>query len=157
MNIFRNTGLILSLAFAAALPLSAAAEVPVNAAPAPAAAQPEVQSMQDLMREMRRDPSKCKNLQGAAADANTPAPMPGMGIGMMGMGPGMGLGMGPGMNGKNCKPGSGMQGQDKPCMQGQHPNCYMRGGADDQRLDMLEKRMDMMQMMMEMMLRSGRN
>jgi hypothetical protein len=143
MNIFHKTSLILSLALVSALPINASADE----VPAPAAAQPEVQSMQDMMREMRRDPSKCKTMQGAAADADAPAPMPGMGMGMMGMGPGM--------HGKNCKPGSGMYGQDKPCMQGQHPNCHLRGGADDKRLDALEKRMDMMQMMIEMMMRSG--
>lgn len=160
MNIPRKSGLILALAFAFSLPFAASAEeVSAHAAhtstPAAAteqsAAQPAaqpMQSMQDMMREMRRDPSNCKTMKNAAADA--PAPMPGMG--MMGMG--MGMGPGKGMHGENCKTGGGM---DKPCMQGQHMNCHMRGGADDQRLDLLEKRVDMMQMMMEMMMRSGRH
>jgi len=157
MNIPRKTGLILALAAIFTLPINASAAeaaAPAAAAAEQPAAQP-MQSMQDMMREMRRDrdPSKCKTMQGAAADTDAPAPMPGMGMGMgmgmMGMGPGKG-----GMQGENCKMG-GMQDQGKPCMQGQHMNCHMRGGIDDKRLDMLEKRMDMMQMMMEMMMRSG--
>ncbi len=161
MNIPRKSGLILALAFAFSLPFAASAEEASGHAghsstPAAAAEQPAAQpmsSMQDMMREMRRDPSNCKTMPGASA--GTPASMPGMG--MMGMGAGKG-----GMHDKNCKMGGMqaqdkpcMQGQDKSCMQGQHMNCSMRGGADDPRLDMLEKRVDMMQMMMEMMMRSG--
>jgi hypothetical protein len=159
MNFPCKTGLILALTFAFSLPINASAdEITIPAAITEQPAAQPMSSMQDMMREMRRDrdPSKCKTMQGAAANADAPTPMPGMGMGMgmgmMGMGPGKG-----GMHGENCKTGGGMQGQDKPCMQGQHMNCHMRGGVDDKRLDMLEKRMDMMQMMIEMMLRSGSN
>jgi hypothetical protein len=138
------TGALLAFALAVTLPGQAFAE---DAAPAAGIEQPAMQPMYDMMREMRRDrdPVKCKTNKDAAVDADTPTPMPGMG--MMGMGPG---------KGGDCKMGGGMmRGKDKPCMQGEHKNCRMRGDNDDARLDMLEKRMDMMQMMMEMLLRSG--
>ena len=151
MNKTHTTGFILSLALVFSLPLNASADEVAVAAEQPALQR--LDSMQDMMREMRRDrePSKCKTLKDATdgSAASAPAEMPAMGMGMMGM-----MGMGPG-KGENCKTG-GMQGEGKkPCMQGQHKNCNMRGGNDDQRLDMLEKRMDMMQMMMQMMMRSG--
>jgi len=148
----RKTGLILSLSLVFFLPINAsAAEV---AAPAASAEQPAVQpmsSMQDMMREMRRDqdPSKCRPMRDMTGELDAPGPMPGMGMGM-----GMGHGKG-GMHGENCKMEGGMQGQDKPCMQGQHNNCQMRGGMVDTRMDTLEKRMDMMQMMLEMMMRQS--
>jgi hypothetical protein len=151
MNILCKTSLILALTFVFSLPINTFAdEITIPAAIAEQPVAQPMSSMQDMMREMRRDrdPSKCKTMQGAAANADAPTPMPGMGMGMgmgmMGMGPGKG-----GMYGENCKTGGGMQGQ--------HMNCHMRGGVDDKRLDMLEKRMDMMQMMIEMMLRSGGN
>jgi hypothetical protein len=144
MKISCTTGAILAFALAVTLPGLAYAEETASAA---AVEQPAMQPMHNMMREMRRDrdPSKCKTEMGAAVDADTPTPMPGMGMGMMGMGPG---------KGGDCKMGGGMRGKDKPCMQGDHKNCRMRGDNDDARLDMLEKRMDMMQMMMEMMLRN---
>lgn len=140
MNTFRHSGLILSLALMFSLPIQAAA------ADAPAAAEaPAPQSMHDLMRGMRGDqePSKCKTMKGMPAEEGATSPMAGMGMGMGGM------------QGKNCKTQNASPCQDKPCMQGGHKNCKMRGGDDDARMDALEKRMDMMQMMMEMMMRSG--
>ncbi len=153
MKPFHKAGLMLAIAAAFVLPINASAEdaaAPAASAAPVAAEQAAASPMQNMMREMRRDrdPSKCNTMKAASPDA--PAPMPGMGMGMMGMGPGKG-----GMHGENCKTGGGMRGHDKPCMQGDHKPCHMRGDSDDARLDALERRMDMMQMMMEMMLRSS--
>ncbi len=140
MNLSHKTGLTFLLALIFSLPIQAtAAETGVSTEAA--AAQP-MSSMQDLMRDMRgdQDPSKCKTMKGAAADQDSPAAMPGMGMGMQG---------------ENCKQVGRTQGPGKPCMMGGHYKCAMHAGANDQRLDALEKRMDMMQMMMEMMMRQS--
>jgi hypothetical protein len=144
MKITSSTGAIVAFVLAVSLPGHVLAE---EAAAAVGVDQPAMQPMHNMMREMRRDPEKCKTEKDVSVNADTPTSMPGMGMGM-----GM-MGMGPGKGG-DCKMG-GMRGKDKPCMQGGQKNCRMRGETDDARLDMLEKRMDMMQMMMEMMLRSG--
>jgi len=134
----RKTSLMLSLALVFFLPINASAEE--VAAPAASAEQPAAQpmaSMQDLMRERRReqDPSKCQTMPGMAAGQDAPCPMSGMGHGR------------DGMHGENCKTGGGMQGQ--------HKDCQMHGSKDDKRVEMLEKRVDMMQMMIEMMMRQS--
>lgn len=183
MSLFKNrlgTALLLAAAvlpmpgFADDAPPSAPAVDQLSPTPNPAERAQLMQTMRARMQEILKteDSAKRRELIDAQAkdmDAmmKLGPPGPGMGMGMM-MGPG-GMGAGPGMmmgQGANpdCKlgqgpgmgPGMGMMmgPSGKPnCKTGGHPNCAMRAGEVDQRLDALEKRMDMMQMMMKMMMR----
>jgi hypothetical protein len=150
MNLLHRTGFILSLALCFALPIKAGAieTAPVTPASVEPSDAPPMSSMQDLMRDMRRDqgPEKCRMMKSAASDGKSDDAMPGM----------QGEKCRQGGAGKPaCKQENCMQGQGKPCMQGGHPNCRMGNDGDDQRLENLEKRMDMMQLMLEMMLRNS--
>ncbi len=164
-----------------AAPEAAAQATPEAGAPDAATSQSDrmelVRAMRARMREMMQtqDPDKRKALMEAQIndmDAMMQMVPPAMGMGP-GMGPGMGMGMGPagksdcirgqgpvmgmGMGPGGMMGGAGMGGMmmgQKPCMTGYAGHCPHHDGADEQRLDALEKRMDMMQDMMRMMMRN---
>lgn len=145
-----------SLALCLNLPFTAAAGDAV-----PEAAVPPMQTMHDLMREIRQeqDPEKCKTLAQAVAEPAAATNTPCRSRRMMSEEPCRqgGAGKAPcNDEGKpGCKHDNCMHDADKPCMQGGHKGCRMQGAGDDARLSDLEKRMDMMQLMLEMMLRSA--
>jgi hypothetical protein len=167
MDLLRKTGLILSLAFGFSLPITvSAADEAAAVAPLPEQSVAQFDPpMHNLMWERHRDqhPGKCKTKQDAAADNEVADSAPAMG-------------KGPCYSGKHCeycqhrdhcmlgghckprehcKHGGGMPAEGKPCMQGRHENCHMRGDAGDTRLDMLEKRLDLMQSMLEKLMRDS--